>query len=309
MLQWCHSKYAMDPTSGPEQALGFCRRTLQDSTSVASRILERDMNSRCMRVVLVDSSENQRRHVRSMLATIADVEVVAEAGNTSDARRLISELKPDLLFMDVAMPDGNCFDLLRELHAPPQVIFFTADRESAVAAFDAQAVDYVIRPAQRQRIAESVRRAMRRIAENRIAGLALSFAGAASALDAGQAGMSPASAPEYPDQITIRIRRRMIRLDVADIIWVQGASQYSRVHARTGEFLLARSLSALAGELDPKRFLRIHKSSIVNAAHVQEIRSSGEGRYSLYLRGGPSLPVGRSRRAIVRSLLARQQCG
>ena len=86
--------------------------------------------------------------------------------------------------------------------------------------------------------------------------------------------------------------------------WIQGASQYSRVHTRSGEYLLSRTLASLECELDPKRFFRIHRSAIVNAAHVREVRSSGDGRYNIYLHGGLALPMGRARREILEKLLS-----
>ncbi len=103
--------------------------------------------------------------------------------------------------------------------------------------------------------------------------------------------------------MTIRVRRRMFSLEVSDISWIQGASQYSRVHTKKGEYLLSRTLASLECELDPKRFFRIHRSAIVNAAHVREVRSSGDGRYNIYLHGGQALPMGRARREILEKLL------
>src|SRR4030095_15959959 len=110
--------------------------------------------------------------------------------------------------------------------------------------------------------------------------------------------------PSYANQMTIRVRRRMFSLDIRDIAWIQGASQYSRVHTRNGEYLLSRTLASLETELDPSKFFRIHRSAIVNAAHVREVRSSGDGRYNIYLHGGQSLPMGRARREILEKLLS-----
>lgn len=95
----------------------------------------------------------------------------------------------------------------------------------------------------------------------------------------------------------------MFALPVEDISWIEGASQYSRVHARTGEYLLSRSLSSLQGELDPARFFRIRRSAIVNAANVREVMSRGVGRYNAYLQGGEALPLGRGRRDTLHRLL------
>jgi DNA-binding LytR/AlgR family response regulator len=143
----------------------------------------------------------------------------------------------------------------------------------------------------------------RRLAERRIAELALEIAGTAAAIRGdGLAGPGGANG-RYPDQMTIRVRRRMFSLLVSDITWIEGASQYSRVHAKGGEYLLSRSLSSLECELDPTRFFRIHRSAIVNAAYVREILSRGDGRYNVYLQGGEALPLGRARREMLHKLL------
>ena len=206
------------------------------------------------------------------------------------------------------MPGGSGLELLQELGEPhPYVIFVTAHPEFALPAFEVQAADYLVKPVQRQRFAGSVMRAKQRIAERRVAGLARQIAGAVGtgnghAEPAGNGAAAPAQ--RYADQMTIRVRRRMFALEVSDISWIQGASQYSRVHTKNGEYLLSRTLASLECELDPKRFFRIHRSAIVNAAHVREVRSSGDGRYNIYLHGGQALPMGRARREILEKLLS-----
>ncbi len=110
---------------------------------------------------------------------------------------------------------------------------------------------------------------------------------------------------QYRNQMTIRVRRRTFSIDVNDIAWIQGASQYSRLHTKCSEYLLSRTLAALAAELDPTRFFRIHRSAIVNVAHVREVRSRGDGCYNVYLHGGLALPMGRARRECALTLLNR----
>lgn len=258
-----------------------------------------DQDASRVRALIVDSKESSRRLLRSLLDTVPDVEVVAEAGNAADGRSRILELRPDLVLMDVAIPDFKGIDLVRELDEAPAVIFVTAHPEYAVPAFEVGAIDYLVKPLRQQRFVTSILRARRRIVESRISRYAARIAGAAVNLQ-GNARIDGRNGQAGPaDHLRIRIRRRMFWLNVADISWIQGASQYSRIHARSGEFLLARSLSSLECELDPKRFFRIHRSAIVNARYVQEIRSNGEGRYNISVHGGPVLPLGRSRREIL----------
>ncbi len=273
-----------------------------------------DNGANRVRALIVDDEELGRRMLRSLLSSDDDVEVIGEAASASDARRKISEQQPDLVFMDVEMPGGSGIELLQELGEPvPYVIFVTAHPEFAVPAFELQAVDYLIKPVQRQRFAGSVLRAKRRIAQQRVAQLAVQLAGAAVAIDGdrpsgnGASGPTPSPAPVpepiYASQLTIRVRRRVFSLEVGDISWIQGASQYCRVHSKSGEFLLARTLASIECELDPSRFFRIHRSAIVNASYVREVRTSGDGRYNIYLQGGQALPMGRARREILEKLL------
>jgi two-component system LytT family response regulator len=260
-----------------------------------------------VRALIVDDEELGRRVLRTLLASDDDVEIVGEATSAAEARRKISETRPDLVFMDIEIPGGSGIEVVQQIEAPlPYVIFVTAHPEFALPAFELQAMDYLVKPVQRPRFAGSVLRAKQRIAERRVADLAMQFAGAVAMNgDASAAAAGPALAPaaRYANQMTIRIRRRMFSLEVSDISWIQGASQYSRVHTKSGEYLLSRTLASLECELDPKRFFRIHRSAIVNAAHVREVRSSGDGRYNIYLHGGPALPMGRARREILERLL------
>ncbi len=263
-----------------------------------------DNGTNRVRALIVDDEELGRRMLRSLLASDDDVQVVGEAASASEARRKISEHQPDLVFMDIEMPGGSGLEVLQDLAEPaPYVIFVTAHPEFALPAFEVQAADYLVKPVQRERFIGSVIRAKKRIAEHRVAGLARQIAGAVSVNGSAKAH-AELPTQKYADQMTIRVRRRMFALEVSDISWIQGASQYSRVHTKNGEYLLSRTLASLECELDPRRFFRIHRSAIVNAAHVREVRSSGDGRYNIYLHGGQALPMGRARREILEKLLS-----
>ena len=276
-------------------------------TALAGELDMADNGTNRVRALIVDDEELGRRMLRSLLASDDDVQVVGEAASAVDARRQIADKQPDLVFMDIEMPGGSGLELLQQIDEPvPYVIFVTAHPEFALPAFEAHAADYIVKPVQRQRFIGSVMRAKQRIAERRVAGLAREIAGAVGGNGAASSARPAATPPaaKYADQMTIRVRRRMFSLEVSDISWIQGASQYSRVHTKNGEYLLSRTLASLECELDPRRFFRIHRSAIVNASHVREVRSSGDGRYNIYLHGGQALPMGRARREILEKLLS-----
>lgn len=254
-----------------------------------------------VKVLIVDDESLGRHLIRSLLAHDDEIEIVGEAASAREAKERIAELQPELVFMDIEMPGGSGIELLRNLIEPvPYVIFVTAHAEFALPAFELHAFDYLVKPVQRGRFVDSVIRAKRRIAEGRVAGLAAQIANAASAIH----DSSEARDAYFPRQLTIRVRRKLLSLEMDEIVWVEGASQYSRVHTRNGEYLLSRTLASLESELDPMRFFRIHRSTIVNAAHVREVRSNGDGRYNIYLNGGPTLPLGRARKEILQALLS-----
>jgi two-component system LytT family response regulator len=254
-----------------------------------------------VKVLIVDDESLGRRLIRSLLENDNEIEIVGEASSAREAQERIVEFQPDLVFMDIEMPGGSGIELLRNLLEPvPYVIFVTAHAEFALPAFELHAFDYLVKPVQRGRFVDSVIRAKQRITEGRVAGLAAQIANAASTIrDSGEARDA-----YFPRQLTIRVRRKLLALEMDEIIWIEGASQYSRVHTRNGEYLLSRTLASLESELDPTRFFRIHRSAIVNAAHVREVRSNGDGRYNIYMNGGPTLPLGRARKEILQALLS-----
>ena len=181
------------------------------------------LGSASVRVLLVDDEELGRRLLRNLLAQDDDIEIVGEAASALEARQQITRHKPDLVFMDIEIPGGSGIEVLRELEEPvPYVIFVTAHPEFALPAFELQAVDYLVKPVQRARFDGSVIRAKKRITQQRVAGLAMQIAGAASVMNG-----RPVSAQgqTYSDRLTIRVRRRLVSVDIDDITWIQGASR------------------------------------------------------------------------------------
>jgi len=251
------------------------------------------------RILVVEGDDAARRHLRLLLESIGFPERIEEAATTADATAKFAEMAPHVVLLDLDLAGAASIESLRAADAPCLVVM-TARPERSLRTLDLDAVDCLVKPVERPRLATALRHARRRVAERRIAALALEIAGTAAELRNGSPWANDA---RYPDQMTIRIRRRMFSLPVADIAWIEGASQYSRVHAKGGEYLLSRSLSSLAAELDPGRFFRIHRSAIVNAGYVREVMSRGDGRYNVYLRDGKALPLGRARREVLRRLL------
>ncbi len=252
-------------------------------------------NTNALRTLLVDADAYSRRLLRLVLSSFSEVEIVGEARSVSAATQMLGSLCPDLVFVDAALPDGNALEILRNARERPCLVFAAPDAGFALSAIELEAVDYLVKPLQRTRIAESLARAKQRIGLRNVAGLAAQIAEEASSFDR--------LGSRFPERMVIRVRRRLVSLDVREIDWIQGASQYCRLHTRQGEFLLSRPLGSIECELDPDKFFRIHRSAIVNSASVSEIRSGGDGRYDVHLRGGEALPLGRARRSVLERLL------
>jgi two-component system LytT family response regulator len=257
-----------------------------------------------IRAVLVDEDDLARRVLGSALKNDADIQIVGESVSASDLPRLVNALRPDLVLMDIGTQAAIAIEVWRNLPDPhPYLIIVTSHPEFALQAFELHAGDYLIKPVQRRTLMSSLSRTKQRIAQRRVASFAMQLAAYAEVLKSDTALGADAPAIQYPSQMTVRVRRRMYSIDVNDIVWIQGASQYSRVHTRSGEFLLSRTLASMECELDPARFFRVHRSAIVNATFVTEVRSRGDGCYNIYLRGGQALPMGRARREILARLL------
>jgi two-component system LytT family response regulator len=261
----------------------------------------RNMNE--LRTLLIDGDAYSRRVLRLVLSSFPQVAIVGEARSASAAAMMLESLRPEVVFVDVPLPDGNSLEVLRNARERPCLVFTTADSSFALAAIELEAVDYLVKPLQQNRIAESLVRAKQRIMLRSVASLAAQIA--EEAIGFGELGHTKRGAePRYPERMVIRVHRRLLSLEVGDIDWIESASQYCRLHTQRGEFLLSRPLGSLECELDPDRFFRIHRSAIVNSACVSEIRSGGDGRYDVHLRGGKALPLGRARRSVLEKLLA-----
>ena len=240
----------------------------------------------CLRVVIVDDEPLARKGIRQLLASQPDVEVAGEARHGKDALRLLKLLTPDLVFLDIQMPELDGFAVLRQLDPArwPLVIFVTAYDTFALRAFDAHAVDYLVKPVQETRF----RRAMDRARER---------------LRAREAGAPSLASP--PRRLILGIGGSDVILDVADIEWIEADDYYAAVHARGGRHLVRESLASLEERLDRAQFVRVHRSAIVNLARVRQIRHAAIGDAVVVLDSGTQLPLSRRRREHVAEAIRR----
>jgi two-component system, LytTR family, response regulator len=246
-----------------------------------------------VRIIVVDDEPLAREHLVALVAGEPDVQVIGEAGSGSDAVRLIRSMKPDAVFLDVQMPGLNGFDVLRAIPAEqlPLVVFVTAYDEYAVNAFEVSAIDYLLKPVLEDRL----RLAVRRIVDGARAPKAQDALARLSAL----AELLPGATF---DRISISVDGRVLFLSPREIDWVDAADDHVRVHAGKATHVVRETMASVESRLGPG-FVRIHRSTLVNARRIREIQPWVKGDYVLILHDGTRLTSGRTYREHVRALL------
>ena len=262
--------------------------------------------------VIVDDESLARRGLALRLQQIPQVDVIAECGNGPEALIAIAELSPDLVFLDIQMPGMDGFEMIKQLQADnlPMVVFVTAYDQYAIDAFKVHAVDYVLKPIDDDRLHEAVDRAVAfhtqetsLRSKERLVDLVMGMTGA-SASSVEQMVNRSEPAPRYPDKLTIKDGSDIQFVRTEAISWVDAAGDYMCVHAEGATHIMRITMKQLEAMLDPARFLRIHRSTIVNANCITGAQTLTNGEYLLSLEGGTQLKVSRSYRDRIRELLA-----
>lgn len=260
-----------------------------------------------IRTLIVDDEPLARRGLRLRLAGQPDIEVVGECSHGAEVLRCLPELKPDLMFLDVQMPGMDGFETLRAvpLELRPVVVFVTAFDHHAVAAFTEHALDYLLKPVDDARLAASLDRVRESLSEraaeahrDRLMALLARLAPGDPELAGFDPLHAPKSGPLDParDVLAIKDGQKIVRVPMPSIRWIEAAGDYMCVHTDSETHVLRATLRDLETQLDPKRFQRVHRSSIVNIARVREMRSHMNGEYFLILDSGHELKLSRSYR-------------
>jgi two-component system LytT family response regulator len=260
-----------------------------------------------IRVVIVDDEPLARRGIRQLLAAHDDVEVAGEARDGREAVRVLREVAPDLVFLDVQMPEMDGFAVLRALDTLPAVIFVTAFDTFAVKAFELHALDYLVKPLHEARFHQALARARESLRSREAVELArrLSLLLAAEGKGDAAATVDPAPPPEPPRRLVIATGGGDLVLDVAEIDWIEADDYYAAVHARGRRHLIRESLASLEERLAGSRFVRVHRSALVNLARVCEVRSVPGEDPAVVLHDGTRIPLSRRRRRQVATALRR----
>lgn len=260
--------------------------------------------------VIVDDEPAGREAVTALLADEPRVRVVAEATNGRDAVTVIREARPDLVFLDIQMPDRDGFGVIDALGAdvPRGIVFVTAHDEHALRAFDVHALDYVLKPFGRPRFEAAVRRAIRRLEADDAHSLQRTLSSLvsgmrAATLDSALAELVAAEAPGPPERFAVQHAGRTTFVAVKDIDWVEAVGDYARIHARGQSHLIAMRMHRIDARLENAGFVRIHRSTIVNISRITMLERAEDGGGIVVLEDGVQLRVARNRRVEVEEVL------
>jgi two-component system, LytTR family, response regulator len=240
--------------------------------------LENDMPK--IRALIIDDEPLARSNLVLLLRNDPEIEIAGECGSGHEGLEQILAKKPDLVFLDVQMPEWDGFDVLERLgnDSPPAIVFVTAYDQYALRAFEAGALDYLLKPFDNARFERALARAKERL-------------------------VSAKELPRTIDRVTIKSGGQILFIKISEIDWIEAADYYACLHVRTKTHLLRRSMNDLERELDPDSFCRIHRSTIVNLDRVRGIRASEDGESEVLLDDGTPLRMSRSYRKHLQSRL------
>lgn len=222
-----------------------------------------------IRALIVDDEPLARRNIALLLQHDPEIEIAGECGSGSDAIAAIRELTSDLLFLDVQMPACDGFDVLEMLGnaVPPAVIFVTAYDQYALRAFEAGALDYLLKPFDNARFERSLARAKEKVWS--------------------------AHPMKAPDRLVVKSAGQVSFIKVSDVDWIEADDYYARLHVGANGYLIRRSLAELEQELEQRSFCRIHRSAIANTARIKALKLNSEGEYNVVLESGAELRLSR----------------
>jgi len=250
-----------------------------------------------LKVVIADDEVLARQKLRQLLELEDQIQVVGEGANAYETMDVVRFTCPDLLLLDIQMPDLDGFGVISALSADgavvqPRIIFTTAYDQYALRAFEINAVDYLLKPFTRARLSEAIQRARQQIRAFR---------------NAPPSATQPAKSGGFETRLVFKSRGRILFLPIADIHWIGAEENYVRISTGRDNHLLRETMAHFETKLDPRHFLRVHRSAIVNLQHVKEIRSgSHEGDSFVLMQGGQKVPLSRSYRARISHLVQSQ---
>ncbi|MEM7260934.1 MAG: LytTR family DNA-binding domain-containing protein [Planctomycetota bacterium] len=252
-----------------------------------------------MRTLIIDDEPLARERIATLLADQDDFEVVAECSDGHEGIEAIKEHSPDLIFLDIQMPELDGFEMLEQLEEDelPGVVFCTAFDDHAVKAFEVHAIDYLLKPIDRERFEKALGKIRERTS------------GGSGGIDDGlRKGLMALiddlpSRRKYRDRLVVKSEGRVIFIGADDIDWIEAAGNYARLHVNDESHLIRETMIGLERKLDPEQFVRIHRSAIVNVRRIKEMQPLFHGEYLVVLESGNQLTLSRGYRDNLQRIL------
>ncbi len=259
-----------------------------------------------IKTIIVDDEKLATQGLQHRLEKFDDIEIIATCYNGRDAIRRIKTLKPDLVFLDIQMPGFDGFSVVEGVMdiEPPLFVFATAYSEHAIRAFEAQAVDYLMKPIQEDRLADTLERVRVRIEDKRVNEEVEKLRNVLISMDPNAADRMNEKSEEqsnvrYEKLINVKDRGQIFRVDVDTIERIDAAGDYMCIYTADNSLILRETMKDLEKRLDPRIFKRVHRSAIVNLDQVREIKPHTNGECFLILESGAQVKVSRSYRDVV----------
>jgi two-component system LytT family response regulator len=258
-----------------------------------------------IRTVVVDDEPLARENLRIRLSTVPDFELLRECATGREAVRAVTELSPDLLFLDIRMPDMDGLSVVEQIDpdALPVVVFVTAHDQYALEAFRVHALDYLLKPFDEARFAETLEACRRRVAEIRELGRTDAAGINRVPLEANLTPYDPRRRNPYLDRILVKSRGRIFFVKTGSIDWIEACADYITLHVGDRTWLIRRTMAEMEERLDPRVFARVSRSAIVNLEQIQQIVPSARGELFVCLAGKVELKLTRGYRAKLEALL------
>jgi two-component system LytT family response regulator len=245
------------------------------------------MKSAPLRAVIADDEALARKFIRRMLKDDHDLEVVGECNNGKEAVAMIKKQNPDIVFLDVQMPEMDGFAVLESIATErlPEIIFTTAYEQYAIRAFELHALDYLLKPFDQARFKEAIKYAKERFRSQRHNEGRMQISAMLENIK---------NKPQYLDRLVIKAGGRITFLSTDEINWIEADDKYVHLHTGKASPMVRQTLSAMEAQLDPQKFQRVHRFAIVNVERITELQPLFSGEYSILLGDGTKLTLSRS---------------
>lgn len=236
-----------------------------------------------IRTIIIDDEKLARDIIKLYLTNNSEFEIVAEASNGYEGIKIINEQKPDLIFLDIQMPKINGFEMLELIEEPPLIIFTTAFDQYAIKAFEINAIDYLLKPFSQERFNESLQRIKRIFANNE-----------KTKIDFIKNLNTKISTNEFLNRIVVKNGSKINIIDIEKVDYIEAQDDYTMIHSKEGKFLKQKTMKYFEENLDSQKFIRIHRSYIVNLKQIKQIELLEKDSHQIILQTGQRLPVSKT---------------